>query len=190
MTKKPSSRSTTEVDSKSTSPLGADAEASPTEPRVAVFDPRTLEGEFGPSADVESKTEPLVEAVRPARVFEDDRPTELYAPTKLPQLQETREQCLVGTAIQDILAQSEHRLKAPLERLVERARRDLPGATLDVRSSLMLRHQFEFNRRVGYQLRLTMFDVASERSIEVSDEVDHDGRALRRGSLISRLLGL
>ncbi|MCB9655250.1 MAG: hypothetical protein H6729_14105 [Deltaproteobacteria bacterium] len=208
MTKKRSSRASTDVDSappvvvplvSPSSPrlptvaeaaFVAEGESSPTEPRVTAFDPRDVAGELGSGEDVESKTEPLVVAVRPARVFEDDRPTELYEPARLPQLQETREQCLMGTAIHDILAQPDHRLKGVLERLVDRAIQDLPSATLDVRSSLMLRHQFEFDRRIGYQLRLTMFDASTRQSVEVSEEVDQDGRSLRRDSLVSRLLGL
>ena len=129
------------------------------------------------------------EPVRPLLALEDDRPTEIYAPRERPTVHTSRIQQIKGSTVLEMIRNPEHHLSAPLQELVQRARADLPGACVDLRTLLRLRHDFEFDRRVGYHLTLAMFDRRG-RCIEVRAEVDPDGRALRRWSIISNLVSI
>ena len=119
----------------------------------------------------------------------DDRPTEIYDPEAKAELHASREQVMVGLTIRDVIRQTGHHLSRPLEELVARARASLDGANIDARASLAIQHEFEFDRRVGYQLRLRLFDE-SGRCVEVRAEIDHDGREIRRGSLMSQVIDI
>src|SRR5687767_9808402 len=82
--------------------------------------------------------EPLQEpaAIRPRAAIDDDRPTELFE-RKAPASRElalSREQTITGRTIREIMNNPKHRLSDALSKLLERARRDLPGAEIDDRS--------------------------------------------------------
>ena len=106
---------------------------------------------------------------------EDRRPTEINAQKNEDPLGATREQLILGSTIADMLRNSEHALSAPLAELMARAQKDLPTASIDPRASLLLEHQFQFEKRVGYRLQLKLFD-AQTRCVQVCAEVDQDGR--------------
>lgn len=124
---------------------------------------------------------------RGGRLIEDDRPTELFRNASKASLHTSREQVIIGSTIGEMMRNPSHKLSRPLCQLVAQAKADLPNAEIDPRSSLVLRHEFEFDRRVGYQLSLKLFGV-DEGCVEVSAEVDHDGRKIRRGSMMSKLI--
>jgi hypothetical protein len=125
-------------------------------------------------------------AAKPRAMFEDDRPTEIKAlKGEGDSVQKEREQTIHGTTIADMMSRGDHKLSQVLVVLIAKARQDLPGAIVDERASLLLHHEFEFERRVGYRLLLKLFD-RKQRCIEVRAEVDADGRAIRSGSMISR----
>ena len=139
-----------------------------------------------PTAD-EEPTQVPVKAVSLRAVLDDDRPTEIHDVERKRELHSSREQLITGRTIAEMMNNSEHSLSDALSKLYTRARSDLPAAQIDARSSLMLRHEFEFDRRVGYFLTLKLFDKA-EKCVEVNAEVDQDGRAIRRGSMDSKLI--
>lgn len=127
-----------------------------------------------------------VKAVAPRGAMEDDRPTEIYDAAAR-ELHTSREQLIIGSTIGDMMRNEAHKLSPALQKLMEKARVDLAGARIDPRATLLLRHEFEFDRRIGYQLKLKLFDDGG-RCVEVTADVDQDGRAIRRGSLISKLI--
>ena len=133
-------------------------------------------------------TRPLAEPT-PRASMDDDRPTEIHETIRTPDLITSREQLITGLTIGEMIKNSKHKLSRPLAQLVDRARTDLPGAKVDARSSLLLRHDFEFDKRTGYRLRLKLFDPR-DRCVEVTADVDQDGKAIRRGSLISKLISI
>lgn len=120
-------------------------------------------------------------------LFEDDRPTELFDGDLKASLHTSREQLIRGSTIADMIENAAHQLSRPLAQLVARAKADLPSARIDDKASLRLRHEFEFDRRIGYQLRLELFGARGQ-CVEVQAEVDHDGHEVRRGSMMSKLL--
>lgn len=129
-----------------------------------------------------------LEEVRPQGMLgEDDRPTEIHDPAAHASVHTTRDQLITGSTIAEMMGNMEHKLSAPLAELYRRAQRDLPGAKIDPRATLKLKHEFEFDRRTGYQLLLKLFD-GNDRCVEVTARVDQDGRKIRRGSLISKLI--
>jgi hypothetical protein len=122
--------------------------------------------------------------------YEDDRPTELYERVEpLKELAHSRKQVIAGSTIREMMKNREHRLSDALSKLFRRAKKDLPEAEIDQRASLSLRHDFEFDRRVGYFLQLKVFD-AEGNCVEVVAEVDQDGKAIRRGSMVSKLINI
>lgn len=123
------------------------------------------------------------------RLIDDDRPTELYHKKSKASLHTSREQTIRGRTISEMIRNGSHQLSRPLAELVSRAKVDLPTARIDERANLVLHHDFEFDRRVGYRLRLELFDP-SDRCVEVLAEVDHDGRKIRRGSMMAKLLDI
>ncbi|MCK6549957.1 hypothetical protein L6R52_29255 [Myxococcota bacterium] len=132
----------------------------------------------------------VVPAVAPRASMDDDRPTEVHAihgHDAGPRLVESREQVIRGSTVREIMTNREHKLSTALYTLLRRAREDLPDAELDARTELKLRHDFEFDRRVGYFLKLVVFDAAGK-CVEVVAELDQDGRQIRRGSVFSKLL--
>ncbi len=133
-------------------------------------------------------TRPVIATV-PRAALDDDRPTEICDVRASPDLITSREQLITGHTIGEMIRNPEHNLSQALARLLDRARIDLPAARIDPRTSLLLCHQFEFDRRVGYRLTLKLFD-AEDRCVEVAADVDQDGKAIRRGSLISRLISI
>ena len=133
-------------------------------------------------------TRPVIKAA-PRAAMDDDRPTEIYEVQASADVMTTREQLITGATIAEMIKNQKHQLSQVLAKLLDRARTDLPGAKVDKRTSLLLRHDFEFDRRTGYRLRLKLFD-AKDQCIEVTAEVDQDGRAIRRGSLISKLISI
>lgn len=124
---------------------------------------------------------------RPKRLMDDDRPTELFEPAEKRSLATSREQLIVGSTIGEMIKNAAHKLSRPLAQLVQQAKADLPQAEVDGRASLVLHHEFEFDRRVGYRLQLKLFDSTGG-CVEVSAEVDHDGRKIRQGSMVSKLI--
>lgn len=131
-----------------------------------------------------------VPGVAPRASMDDDRPTEVHqleGAASAPQLVESREQVILGSTVREIMGNREHKLSTALYTLLRRAREDLPEAELDARTVLKLRHDFEFDRRVGYFLKLVVFD-ATAKCVEVVAELDQDGRQIRRGSVFSKLL--
>lgn len=136
-----------------------------------------------------TETDSMVPTVRPAprAMMDDDRPTEIYARAPEPEVVYSRDQLIAGSTIREMMNSSEHRLSSALNQLLRRARADLPGADVDARTSLRLRHDFEFEKRVGYRLELKVFDGAGK-CVEVVAELDQDGRAIRRGSVFSKLI--
>lgn len=141
----------------------------------------------------DSTTFPEVRVVPSAHVrgpLDDDRPTELYQRTvQQPELLQTREQLISGSTIREIMNNQEHNLSDALAKLVDSARRKLPNADVDPRASLVLTHHFEFDRRVGYDLKLKLFDAAGI-CVEVVAQLDQDGRAIRRGSVFMKLINI
>jgi hypothetical protein len=133
-------------------------------------------------------TRPLIET-KPKSSMEDDRPTEIHETLSTPDLITSREQIITGFTIGEMIKNSKHKLSRVLAQLVDKARADLKGAKVDARSSLLLRHDFEFDRRTGYRLKLKLF-ASNDRCVEVTADVDQDGRAIRRGSLISKLIDI
>lgn len=125
-------------------------------------------------------------AASPKSLLDDDRPTELYDRERV-DLAHSRRQVITGSTIREIMNNREHRLSAALKKLLQHARHDLPEALVDNRASLVLRHDFEFDRRVGYRLELKLFDD-QDACVEVVAELDQDGRAIRRGSILAKLI--
>lgn len=123
----------------------------------------------------------------PGRLIDDDRPTELFRNRSKASLHTSREQRITGSTISEMLDNSAHQLSRPLAQLLAKAKANLPSAKIDDRASLLLHHDFEFDRRVGYRLRLELF-APDDRCVVVSAEVDHDGREIRRGSMMSKLI--
>ncbi len=121
------------------------------------------------------------------RLIDDDRPTELFEPVVKDGLHESREQLIIGMTIAEMIRNSAHKLSAPLAQLVRQAKIDLPNAEVGPMASLKLQHDFEFDRRVGYRLTLKLFD-ANKQCVQVFAEVDQDGRRIRQGSMMSKLL--
>ena len=140
---------------------------------------------WGDGAD--ATTLPGAAPARGGRLIDDDRPTELFRSASKASLHTSREQRIVGTTIAEMIKRASHQLSRPLAQLVARASADLPEASIDERASLLLHHDFEFDRRVGYRLRLELF-APDGRRVVVSAEVDHDGREIRRGSMMSQLI--
>jgi hypothetical protein len=139
-----------------------------------------------PGPHTEETTLPLAPKFKAP--FDDDRPTELYERREpIQDLAHSRQQLITGSTIREMMKNKGHLLSEPLAKLFRRAKRDLPQAEIDQRASLMLRHDFEFDRRVGYSLQLKVFD-AKGACVEVVAEVDQDGRAIRRGSMVSKLI--
>lgn len=126
-------------------------------------------------------------AARPQMLIDDDRPTEIHDPKAMLGVHTVREQLIRGRTIGEMMRNPEHNLSRALEVLFARASADLRGAEIDARAELSLRHEFEFDLRVGYQLRLKVFD-AQGRCVEVSAELDQDGRDVRRGSVMARFV--
>jgi hypothetical protein len=140
----------------------------------------------------DSTTFPEVRVVPAAHVrgpLDDDRPTELHQRVPQQELAHTREQLISGSTVREIMNNQEHNLSDALGKLLESARRKLPNAEVDARASLVLRHHFEFDRRVGYDLKLKLFDAAGV-CVEVVAELDQDGRAIRRGSVFMKLINI
>jgi hypothetical protein len=143
---------------------------------------------WGDEADSTLPTQRPAAAPRSGRLMDDDRPTEIFQPAvKQESLHTTREQLITGSTILEMIRNPSHQLSRPLEELVARAQSDLPTAEVDPKATLLLRHDFEFERRVGYRLRLKLF-APDNRCVEVNAEVDADGRAIRRGSMMSKLI--
>jgi hypothetical protein len=126
----------------------------------------------------------LVVAVK--NPFEDDRPTEIHQRGRKVSLAHSRQQLITGSTIREMMNNKSH-LSEALIKLVSCARKDLPEAEVDSRARLTLRHDFEFDRRVGYLLTLKLYDE-EERCVEVVAELDQDGKAIRRGSMVSKLI--
>lgn len=124
---------------------------------------------------------------KPKRLLDDDRPTEIFRNKTKASLHTTRTQVIRGSTISEMIRNASHQLSRPLSELAARAKADLPTAQIDDRAQLVLHHDFEFDRRVGYRLKLELYDP-SGRCVEVLAEVDHDGRKIRRGSMMSKLL--
>lgn len=143
---------------------------------------------WGDATDLPKPTrkDPMLSG-RPKRLMDDDRPTELFEPAQMSSLATSREQIIVGSTISEMIRNAAHKLSRPLAQLVAQAKADLPSAVVDARASLVLHHDFEFDRRVGYRLQLKLLD-AQDRCVEVSAEVDHDGRKIRQGSMVSKLI--
>src|SRR5688500_1497408 len=144
----------------------------------------------GETIDV-ADTRPLIDAApaksaQPKASLDDDRPTEIHEVTSAPDVITSREQLITGFTIGEMIKNPKHALSQALAKLLDRARTDLPGAKIDAKASLLLRHEFEFDRRVGYRLKLKLFDRTNQ-CVEVTADVDQDGKAIRRGSLISKL---
>jgi hypothetical protein len=129
----------------------------------------------------------MIKAISPRAVLDDDRPTEIHDAVKAPDLHTSREQLITGSTIGEMIRNREHNLSLALGKLMRKAKDDLPGATIDPRASLLIRHDFEFERRVGYRLKLKVFD-REDHCIEVTADLDQDGKAIRKGSLISKLI--
>lgn len=158
---------------------------SPTSPTAVSTAVDTVETD-PPSSLEDTATE--LPTVRPQRRrFGDERPTEIFAPKQPVALHAMREQAIEGSTIREMIKNPEHHLGAPLRELVERAQADLPNARVNEKSSLILRHEFEFDFRVGYHLTLTMYDDRGG-CIEVQADVDSDGRQVRRGSMVSQII--
>lgn len=119
----------------------------------------------------------------------DDRPTEIFAPKERRALHASRQQQITGSTVREMIRNPEHQLSTPLQELAQRARADLPRAEIDLRTSLTIQHEFEFDLRVGYRLTLKMFDDQG-RCVEVEADVDSDGRELRRGSIVSHIVSI
>lgn len=136
----------------------------------------------------DTDTKPM-QAVAPRGLIDDDRPTEVYDPQMRRDLHTSRRQVLRGSTVQEILRNDEHHLSRTLGRLLDRARRDLATAEIDERAVLTLDHEFEFDTRVGYKLHIVLYDP-QDRCVEVTAEVDPDGREIRRGSLIARMVSI
>ncbi len=119
--------------------------------------------------------------------FEDNRPTEFFDLKKKKQLTTSRDQVIRGSTIKEMVDSRTHHLSRPIAQLLSRAKTDLDGARIDPQASLHLRHDFEFDTRVGYHLSLTLFNSAG-RCVEVTAEVDPDGKKIRRESMMARLL--
>jgi hypothetical protein len=143
----------------------------------------------------DSTTQPDAGRSRPVApsardLLDDDRPTEIYE-IKTPQqdLAYSRQQVITGSTIREMMTNREHKLSRALAELYRRAREDLPGAVIDPRASLLLTHEFEFERRVGYRLTLKLFDE-SQKCVEVVAQLDQDGRAIRQGSVFSKLISI
>lgn len=134
---------------------------------------------------------PIIDPVmpRPVSAMEDDRPTQLYDREEAPPIQTSREQTMTGSTIGEVAKSTHHQLSRPLGQLISRAKNDLPDAGIDTQSVLKIRHDFEFDRRVGYHLTLTLYDPQG-RCVQVSADLDQDGRAVRRGSLMAKLLSI
>ncbi len=132
-------------------------------------------------------TRPLIHAAPMRQQLDDDRPTEIHETVAKPDLITSREQLITGLTIGEMIRNPKHQLSRALAKLLDRARADLPGAKIDKRTSLLLRHEFEFDRRTGYRLKLKLFDE-DDQCVEVTAELDQDGKAIRRGSLISKLI--
>ena len=140
-------------------------------------------------------TRPVIKATKGAppttsaqmkAALDDDRPTEIHEVIAQQEVMTSREQLITGFTIGEMIKNPKHALSGALAKLVDQARTDLPGAKIDAKSSLLLRHEFEFDRRVGYRLKLKLFDRTNQ-CVEVQADVDQDGKAIRRGSLISKL---
>lgn len=126
----------------------------------------------------------------PRQRLDEDWPTEVYdRASSGRELAHSRDQVIAGSTIREIMNNAEHNLSDALSKLLERARRDLADAMIDPRASLLLRHHFEFDRRVGYELKLTLFDPRGQ-CVEVVAELDQDGRAIRRGSVFAKLIDI
>jgi hypothetical protein len=129
---------------------------------------------------------------QPRGPLDEDWPTEVLERSAVGgprELAHSRDQVIVGSTIREIMNNAEHNLSDALSKLLETARRDLPNAAVDPRASLLLRHHFEFDRRVGYELKLKLFDAAGA-CVEVVAELDQDGRAIRRGSVFAKLIDI
>ena len=126
-------------------------------------------------------------AAAPARLIDDDRPTQIFQPAAKRSLHTSREQLITGSTILEMIRNPSHALSRALEQLVARAQSDLPTAEVDPKATLLLCHDFEFEQRVGYRLRLKLF-APDNQCVEVNAEVDADGRAIRRGSMMSKLI--
>src|SRR5438045_3257245 len=86
-------------------------------------------------------------AVAPRSLMDDDRPTEIFErESAQAELVQSRQQIITGSTIREIMNNSEHKLSGALSKLLRRAREDLPKAEIDPRASLMLWHDFEFER--------------------------------------------
>lgn len=127
--------------------------------------------------------------IRPRGILDDNRPTEIFEPAAKRSLHASREQLIRGSTISEMMRNPGHSLARPLSTLFARAKADLPTAVVDERAVLHLHHDFEFDQRVGYRLRLELFDPENQQ-VEVSAEVDADGKAIRRGSMMSRLISI
>jgi hypothetical protein len=134
-----------------------------------------------------STTKPIAAVVKIP--FEDDRPTEIHQRERKVSLAHSRQQLIVGSTIREMMSNRGHRLSDALNKLVTCAQKDLPRAVVDSRATLMLHHDFEFDRRVGYRLKLKLFDE-DDGCVEVVAEVDQDGKAIRRGSMVSKLINI
>ena len=138
--------------------------------------------------DASQLAEARVALAAPVRApLDDDRPTEIYDPTHHRSLHTSVDQEIVGSTIEEMMRNSEHKLRTALDTLLSQARRTLPGARVDARATLRLQHEFEFDRRVGYRLWLVLSDEGG-RTVEVTAELDQNGRAIRRGSMMSKLI--
>jgi hypothetical protein len=139
----------------------------------------------------DSATLPDVPARPPGGPLDEDWPTEVFERQSVGprELAHSRDQVILGSTIREIMNNAEHNLSDALSKLLETARRDLPNASVDPRASLLLRHHFEFDRRVGYELKLKLFDEAGA-CVEVVAELDQDGRAIRRGSVFAKLIDI